>query len=271
MAIDDFLNYGKGYIRNPLGIIGLFIALVYGFASLVLTFSANLLPEHISILVCFLVIFPFFLLGVFFVLVAFFHSNLYGPRDFRNEDNFFKFKQATVEEQNKKTVVEMKLDEESVKKSKTKDESDYNPYEFRKNIFLAEDLVIRLIEDEYKVSINRHVKINPENSMILADGMFRLKDTLYLVEVKYLRNPTFVNMIISRIFQQVTTQIEAAKKGFVHELGFKEIKLILVIVTSSKISVGELNKLEEYSKNSGLPIDLRVHSFEEIKKEFGIE
>ena len=52
---DQFRNIGdtaKGLARNPLGIIALFIVLVYGFASLVTAFagsftSAERLPPHL--------------------------------------------------------------------------------------------------------------------------------------------------------------------------------------------------------------------------------
>jgi lipopolysaccharide export LptBFGC system permease protein LptF len=63
--------------RNPLGIIALFIVLIYGFASLVLTFGANLQSEERLPIVWFLVLFPVLALVVFGWLVSRHHAKLY--------------------------------------------------------------------------------------------------------------------------------------------------------------------------------------------------
>jgi CheY-like chemotaxis protein len=73
--------------KNPLGIIALFIVLVYGFAALVTGFSGGTLVERLP-LIYFLVIFPVLVLGVFAWLVSQHAGNLYAPSDFKNEDNF---------------------------------------------------------------------------------------------------------------------------------------------------------------------------------------
>ncbi len=80
----------KSLARNPLGIIALFIVLVYAVASVVISlakaeFYQN--PLHPAIL--FLAIFPLVVLGVFAYLVARHHRNLYAPQDFKDEGYFF--------------------------------------------------------------------------------------------------------------------------------------------------------------------------------------
>ena len=78
--------------RNPLGIIALFIVLVYGFASLVITFGGDSLHsegERLPI-VWFLVLFPVAVLAVFGWLVSRHHGKLYGPSDYKEETNFVK-------------------------------------------------------------------------------------------------------------------------------------------------------------------------------------
>jgi uncharacterized membrane-anchored protein len=72
----------KSLARNPLGIIALFIVLVYAVASVVISLAkpesyAN--PFHPAIL--FLAIFPLVVLSVFAYLVAKHHRNLYAPQD----------------------------------------------------------------------------------------------------------------------------------------------------------------------------------------------
>ena len=58
------VDAAKGLARNPLGIIALFIVLVYGFASLVTA------------------------LAVFAWLVSAHSGKLFAPADFKNEENF---------------------------------------------------------------------------------------------------------------------------------------------------------------------------------------
>jgi hypothetical protein len=88
--LNSFIENAKGLARNPLGIIALFISLIYGFACLVLGFNlSNLsnLKEMVS-LIWFIIIFPFFILGVFTYLVVCHHKKLYGPSDYKDEQNF---------------------------------------------------------------------------------------------------------------------------------------------------------------------------------------
>ena len=85
--IDQFGSIAQRLARNPLGIIALFIVLVYGMAALV-TASSSLEPLHRLILVVFLVTFPIFVLFAFYALVTKHVEKLYGPTDYENEDRF---------------------------------------------------------------------------------------------------------------------------------------------------------------------------------------
>jgi prokaryotic YEATS domain len=80
----------KSLARNPLGIIALFIVLVYAVASVVISFAKAEFyqnPSHPAVL--FLAIFPLIVLGVFAYLVARHHRNLYAPQDYKDEGHFF--------------------------------------------------------------------------------------------------------------------------------------------------------------------------------------
>ncbi|VFQ44368.1 hypothetical protein [Desulfoluna butyratoxydans] len=92
-----FARTAKDLSRNPLGIIALFILLIYGFACLVLgTIGEHLRTVERLPLIFFLVIFPVVVLGVFYWLVAKHHYKLYGPGDYQNEENFFKGSSASA-------------------------------------------------------------------------------------------------------------------------------------------------------------------------------
>lgn len=86
--VDSFGRTAKGLARNPLGIIALFIVLIYGLAALVTAFAASLTPDERLPLIWFLVIFPIIVLVVFAWLVSRHSGKLYAPGDYKNEDNY---------------------------------------------------------------------------------------------------------------------------------------------------------------------------------------
>jgi hypothetical protein len=75
--------------KSPLGIIALFIVLVYGFASLVVGASESIIAEERVIIVYFMVSFPVLVLAMFGWLVSKHHQKLYTPNDYKNPDSFF--------------------------------------------------------------------------------------------------------------------------------------------------------------------------------------
>jgi hypothetical protein len=88
--IQNFINNAKGLTRNPLGIIALFISLIYGFACLVLSTSISNLNGSIERqpLIWFIIGFPILILLSFIYLVVNHHAKLYAPIDYKDEKNF---------------------------------------------------------------------------------------------------------------------------------------------------------------------------------------
>lgn len=86
----------RGLAQNPLGIIALFIVLVYGMASITVVFSGGLSIAERTPLIYFLVIFPILVLGVFTWLVSSHSGKLFAPSDFRNEENYVKMQTSAV-------------------------------------------------------------------------------------------------------------------------------------------------------------------------------
>lgn len=90
-----FADSAKGFTKSPLGIIALFIVLVYGFASLVVSFGKNI-GDDVTPLIYFMVLFPVIVFFGFLWLVANHHKKLYGPSDFKDEENFIKIQVSTA-------------------------------------------------------------------------------------------------------------------------------------------------------------------------------
>ena len=93
-ALDSFGDTAKKLARNPLGIIALFIVLVYGFASLVTIFVNSFEAYERLLLVCFLIMFPVLVLIAFLWLVSKHSDKLYAPSDFSDEQNFMRLQSA---------------------------------------------------------------------------------------------------------------------------------------------------------------------------------
>ncbi len=94
--VKAFGKVAKGLARNPLGIIALFIVLVYGFASLVVAFAGSFTAAERIPLIYFLVFFPILVLGVFAWLVSKHSGKLFAPSDFRDEENYVKMQLSAV-------------------------------------------------------------------------------------------------------------------------------------------------------------------------------
>jgi hypothetical protein len=88
-----FGDVAQRLARNPLGIIALFIVLVYGLAAQVTIFASSISARERLPLVYFLVGFPVLVLGVFAWLVGKHSNKLFSPQDFQNEE---KLRQAAV-------------------------------------------------------------------------------------------------------------------------------------------------------------------------------
>lgn len=87
--IKEFGNTAKTLARNPLGIIALFIVLVYGIAALVCV-SDKLNTVERTILILFLIVFPCIVLRTFYLLVTKHYNKLYSPMDYKDETNYLK-------------------------------------------------------------------------------------------------------------------------------------------------------------------------------------
>jgi CheY-like chemotaxis protein len=92
----NFGETAKSLTRNPLGIIALFIVLVYGFASLVTASADSFTSSERRLLIYFLIFFPVFVLAIFAWLVSKHSGKLFAPSDFKNEDNYVKMQMLTI-------------------------------------------------------------------------------------------------------------------------------------------------------------------------------
>jgi CheY-like chemotaxis protein len=93
--VTSFTTSARHLARNPLGIIALFIVLVYAFASLVVGFSNKLTSTERLPIIWFLILFPGLVLFIFAWLVSCHHAKLYAPADYRQDSAFI---EASIEQ-----------------------------------------------------------------------------------------------------------------------------------------------------------------------------
>jgi CheY-like chemotaxis protein len=96
VRLPDFGRTATSLARNPLGIIALFIVLVYGLAAMVAAFASPLTAGERVPLIYFLVIFPVLVLAVFTWLVSKHSGKLFAPSDFRDEANYVRMQLSAV-------------------------------------------------------------------------------------------------------------------------------------------------------------------------------
>lgn len=93
--VKEFGDTARGLARNPLGIIALFIVLVYGLASLVVITGQSLTSAERAPLIYFLICFPVVVLAVFTWLVIFRSGQLFSPADFRDDDSYLEIQRMS--------------------------------------------------------------------------------------------------------------------------------------------------------------------------------
>jgi hypothetical protein len=268
MGIDSFNKTARRLSRNPLGIIALFIVLVYGIAALVFGLSSqHLEAAHKTLLIWFLIIFPVIVLSVFAWLVSKHHTKLYSPSDFREDQAFLQI--LNIQDHRRR------LDDEVEEISTIPGDISIGPpdkeipekvllarkSDIRSSIILAEDLVLRVIEQEQGAPIRRHVRLQGKSSSIHIDGLIVERDKLTAIEVKYFRKS------FGRQPMKSIANISAALKN-------TEVPLIVALV-SEGLSKSDrqkyIGKLHEEIENVKGWAQIRAYDFLELKQKYGIE
>ncbi|MCK4947435.1 MAG: hypothetical protein KAQ99_09690 [Candidatus Aureabacteria bacterium] len=262
--ISVFGRIARDLARNPLGIIALFISMIYGFATLLLNSSADKLSQEERFpLVVFIVIFPLFVLLAFYRLVTKHHGKLYAPSDYKYDQSFL----YTLSPQEQKNRLEQEVEEltnlpkrPSAISENKQNTSRFEDRETIKNyIRNAENLAISKLEKELGRKAVREVKIAETNISFDAIVADRGKTTI-AIEVKFLRAPISGITIIDRLLYQIVIANHYMKG---------DLKTIIVLVYNfdkeklSKTKNYWERKIEECPAN----IELRYYHYNDLKNE----
>lgn len=267
---NHFYNSLPKLSRNPIGIIALFIALIYAIAALVLSFGSQLDANHRLILIIFLVIFPFIVLFTFYKLVTKHHIKLYAPVDYRSDESFLN----TLDPTDVGKKVEDEIEESFGKvapsniKSKDKNESQNNFQVGIEKIKLIEDLVLREMESKFNTAFRRQagIRVGSGNN-IRFDAIGTAGNRYVAIEIKYIREERIPIQIIERIIKQANEVSQV-----LNEAG-KEFQLVIAIVTDLSLENYtdlkiEFNDLKAKAETS---VNFAMINFSQLKEKYGIK
>ena len=240
----EILKGTKDFTRNPLGIIALFISLIYGFASLLLGNAAEKL-ESIERwpIILFIVVFPFVVLLVFYKLVTKHHIKLYSPSDFKTDDSFLQAMSEKEKEQKlEANIVEVtgeSLDSENESKMSQKNT-------IRSKLLQSESYIIKYYENKLGIQPENDIKISPEQYTFDSSFIIPGKKAI-LLEIKYYSRPTVIFSTIHEFIYraQLTSEYMTIETHFI---------LAIVIDGDSE----DFNKIEEAWDNSIKETDLNI-------------
>lgn len=290
--INDFENSASSLTKNPLGIIGLFVSLIYGIACIVLVFStAHLLAYQNTILICFIVLFPILLLRVFFVLVTKYNTKLYSPDDYKDPNIYIQatsdnkaVKEAKI--QYKDNVTEVAKADQSNAKDIThftqpdetspaiKDTEIVSPLDpdelssFIKNYVLLQDLVLRELEIEFSSPIRRQVRLFQGSNSIDFDGSLTKKGSLIGIEVKYINDSSLSSNIMKELDKTLHTFDLCAKNS----ASFKNyIVIIALVLNNEQAETSVKDQLSEMLKKlKNISLEVKTYTTQNIFQKYGI-
>ena len=194
--------------RNPLGVLALFLVLVYGFACLVVGLGVETLnPQERLPLIWFLVLFPVIVLGVFYRLVTQHHRKLYAPGDYKNEQLFIAPLSGEVVEQKIEQEIEAVVSQQSTVAERTVSSTtpQVSTQDLRSSYLDAEKLAFRALEEDLGFPIRQQVSMKGSHYDFGFDGLASIRKALHFFEVKYFRSPNFKREFIEAALHRVAS------------------------------------------------------------------
>lgn len=264
----DFNKSAEKLSRNPLGIIALFILLIYGFAALLFEFSGSVLePGQKWWFTIFLVVFPVFVLVDFTILVIFHHAKLYGPYDYRSDDAFFK----TIPAGKTKEKYEEKVKEEIEIAPKKDLNKAHNKLNVQKQMTEKIEKIEALVFDYYKTTLGFEVEKNMlfigngENQYF--DGIMERNGVLVFLEIKYLQN----EYECQKLFYKTVLKAVSAKASMLRSEKYSKYRfrldLAVVIKENDSAKIDALKqRIIKMLDTELIEIEVRVFGEKELER-----
>ena len=194
--MNEIITIAPRLAKNPLGIIALFIVMIYGFAALVVGATGDsITSDQRWPLIWFLVLFPVIVLLVFAWLVSKHHQKLYAPSDFQDERMFIGLLS------NEDRIEKLDNEIEAIEPEITKGSPDTFKHEIKSNValsdyeevrskyMLAEKLVLTRIARTSKVKVHENVYFGASKRKGSFDGAIIDNNQITAIEINYACGP----------------------------------------------------------------------------------
>lgn len=268
-------------VKNPLTVIAIFASTAEVSGTAILPFLDS---NNQSTYLWFLMLFPVVLILMFFITLNKNHRVLYAPSDFLNQDHFVDIlKNNTINDSlskigdaitqqlaSKGTTVTNEL--HSINFDHYKIESDKNFRNTQAEIVrsiksqrikdgqIAELLVLKGLEQEFKLPILREMKIEVGQSKFIFDGVIKKEPELIGITINYMpKKNAFSNAMWSKLIFSLSDLYDSF-----NESQKKSFSLIFAIVTDDNPQ--EMKSfVNKKLKDLSFPVDLRVIEYDTLK------
>eukprot|EP01093_Parvamoeba_rugata_P019946 TRINITY_DN938_c0_g1_i1.p1 TRINITY_DN938_c0_g1~~TRINITY_DN938_c0_g1_i1.p1 ORF type:complete len:286 (-),score=43.20 TRINITY_DN938_c0_g1_i1:882-1739(-) len=280
--LSDFMKSAKGLTKNPLGIIGLFISLIYGFACLVLSTSISNLEsanERIP-LIWFIIIFPLIILGAFLFLVVNHHEKLYAPSDFRDDGSFIETMQSRrinekkdeeinllVEAKNNKEISKIKPpitqnEEEVTIKGNSNKITKLSVEELKERYIKSEKWAIKDLELEYNVHFKTNQVISSNGIKLELDAYAITQNQAIISEVKYWQSDKATKPLLLNL-QKFILKFDQFQRAFKS----RNLELIIVIVFD-KLTEKNTQTIKKFVNELNDKVKIQFKEYENLLNDY---
>lgn len=291
----DLPRLPKWSPKNPLEVIAIFIALIYGICALLLGYAVKSLSEsNQTVMVWFVVLFPVAVLAVFSWLVRNHHKKLYAPGDYRSDDAFHgtpatanalgtKLQAEAPENVDELPAIEDEIEgpdsvPEVVEPARSLETAhvqrgDQEIVEIPKShpaavsasiqsAYLAEGLAFQELQKEFNASVRRHINVpSSGGGTVTVDGTIETASGLAVVEVKVISSSANVGRRVREVFERLEKVDLNVGSG---------VKPIAVFVASDDSYIPRIAfsvQLANSSRSSR--VEVRVFSLRELMNKYG--
>ena len=236
-------------------------------------------------------LFPVFLVGIFFLTLNFNHKVLYAPSDYKNEDNFLKsFGKATTQEKEDKLREEVEEAEDTSSAEESEPDNvrpetenvgdqpdtssprqtfvtNYDKHaSLMANVSLAEKLAILKLSKDMNLDFRTDVRFEtPSNRKIIFDGLAIHKDKIHAVEVKLFRNEHISPSRLEKVLLE-SELMASQMKG----IDSKELVLHFVaVIDNTEVDIERVKeRLTKYVGRYNVNVNLHVTTLSDLKNEY---
>ena len=263
MDIESVLNKDniKNFLRNPLGVIALFVTICYLIAGLVFSIGLDKLngAEERLPFIWFIIIFPIIIFFVFVLLVCFHHEKLYGPTDFKDEANFIKLTNTERKTKYIKEATESSI-YENPKPINIEDSTEVIKHK-NSNIcalaYSAENsahLAIQELNTIYNTTFTEEVKIG----RLTYDAIGVIAGNTHIVECKYIREVISIDRLLLTYHQ-----VLELKENILPQKAY-----IIIVFVLENYTDRSSKKIQEYYNTIDPDLKILVLDYKQLKTKF---